>query len=361
MIERRSGNLLDAGTDALVNTVNCVGVMGRGVALQFKLAFPANYREYQRACKVGTVEPGRMLVTSTGQLVNPRFIINFPTKRHWKGKSRIEDIEAGLPALLDEVKRLNIASIAVPPLGCGNGGLDWPQVRRLIEAAFKEMPHVRVLLYEPAGVPGAESMAVATPRPRMTRGRALLLHLLDCYRVPDYRLSRLEVQKLAYFLQAAGEPLKLDYRRHIYGPYAENLNHVLQAMEGHFIRGYGDRGQREAQIHPLPDALREAQDFLAASDEAKVRLQRISALIESFDNPSGMELLASVHWVATHDLVAAVDRDRAVVLVQAWSDRKRALFKRAQIYRAWQRLHEFGWLSPSGPHPSPLNPPGVSP
>lgn len=149
MIEFTQGNLLDAEADALVNTVNCVGVMGKGLALQFKQAFPENFHAYERACRAGEVKPGHMLTVPTGKLTGSKCIVNFPTKRHWRSDSRIEDIEAGLAALVQEIQRLGIKSIAVPPLGCGNGGLPWEDVRPRIEAALGQLPGVRVLLYGP--------------------------------------------------------------------------------------------------------------------------------------------------------------------------------------------------------------------
>jgi len=162
MIELTHGNLLDADVDALVNTVNSVGCMGKGIALQFKQAFPRNNAFYERACQAGKVAPGRMLIFDNGGLVKPHYIINFPTKRHWRGKSKIEDIAAGLTALVAEVKRLGIRSIAVPALGCGLGGLDWRLVRPMIEEAFSVLPDVRVLAYEPGGEtpPGKTETAV---------------------------------------------------------------------------------------------------------------------------------------------------------------------------------------------------------
>src|SRR5256885_1323275 len=124
MIALKMGDILADSAEALVNTVNCVGIMGRGIALQFKKAFPDNYKAYEDACKAGEMKPGRMLVFDTGKLHGTRYVINFPTKRHWKGKSKLEDVELGLVALVDDVKRLGIRSIAIPPLGCGLGGLD---------------------------------------------------------------------------------------------------------------------------------------------------------------------------------------------------------------------------------------------
>ena len=151
MIELAQGNLLEADAEALVNTVNCVGFMGKGIALQFKQAWPENFRAYERACHTHEVQPGKMFVVPTGRMMNPKYIVNFPTKRHWRGASRIEDIRAGLKALVQEVKRLGIQSIAVPPLGCGNGWLNWWEVRPMIEQALQAVPDVRVLLFEPRG------------------------------------------------------------------------------------------------------------------------------------------------------------------------------------------------------------------
>jgi O-acetyl-ADP-ribose deacetylase (regulator of RNase III) len=151
MIETSHGNLLQADAEALVNAVNCVGHMGKGIALQFKQAFPANFKEYESVCRAGKMTPGKMLIHDNGALLNPRFIVNFPTKRHWRNNSRIEDIAAGLTALVADVERLEIRSIAIPPLGCGLGGLKWQEVRPMIERAFSALPNVRVLLYEPAG------------------------------------------------------------------------------------------------------------------------------------------------------------------------------------------------------------------
>lgn len=152
MIKITQGDLLQADVEALVNAVNCVGVMGRGIAFQFKQAFPENFKQYEAACKRNELKPGTMLVVDLQRAHNPRYVINFPTKRHWKGKSRIEDIRSGLQALVEDVQQRNIQSLAIPPLGCGLGGLDWNAVRPLIEAAFQPRPEVRVLVYEPARV-----------------------------------------------------------------------------------------------------------------------------------------------------------------------------------------------------------------
>jgi O-acetyl-ADP-ribose deacetylase (regulator of RNase III) len=348
MIEIGKGNLLEADVDALVNTVNCDGFMGKGVALQFKQAFPKNFKAYDEACRAGEVVPGRMHVFDNGGLLRPRFIINFPTKRHWRNKSRIEDIESGLKALIQAVRRLKIRSIALPPLGCGLGGLNWRQVRPMIEHSFEALPEVRTILFEPKGTPAAKTMPIRTDRPKMTPARALFIKLMEAYSALDYSRTLLEVQKLAYFLQAAGEPLRLKYEAGHYGPYAANLNKVLEVMEGHFIRGYGDSQNPDAEIDLLPGATDEATAFLRDRRDSTVRLEAVGKLIEGFETPYGMELLATVHWVAHHGgpnhSEPAVTPDTAVAQVHSWNPRKQQVFKPEHVQIAWRRLVGHGWI-----------------
>lgn len=344
MIKFQQGNLLEADVEALVNTVNCVGIMGKGIALQFKMAFPGNFKHYQKACKSGEVQPGKMFIVPNSNLANPQHIINFPTKRHWKGQSRIEDIEAGLSALVEDIKLLGIKSVALPPLGCGNGGLEWAEVAPLILSAFEPIPEVEVRLFEPAGAPTAELMPVSTGRPKMTRGRALIVDLMRRYKIPGYELTRLEIQKLAYFLQSSGEPMKLNYVKHKFGPYADNLNHVMLALEGHYTRGYGDGSHQQGGIYLLPEAVDEANQVLKNLPDAVEHLEKVSRLIEGFETPYAMELLATVHWIAQHDWLAATDSLVAVKQVHAWSKRKATMFSTRDIEMAWQRLSDESFL-----------------
>ncbi|HJQ85417.1 MAG TPA: macro domain-containing protein [Candidatus Binatia bacterium] len=345
MVELKRGNLLGTQADALVNTVNTEGVMGKGIALQFKKAFPANYDAYRRECESGHIQIGKVFVYELGALL-PRYIFNFPTKKSWRHPSKVEYIRAGLSDLVKEVRRLHIRSIAIPPLGCGNGGLEWSKVRPLIEQAFADLRDVRVILFEPAGAPKAAAMTNRTRRPRMTAGRAAVIALMNRYLVPgyDYPLSLLEVQKLAYFLQVAGQPLRLQYMPHLYGPYADNLRHVLNHIEGHFTEGFGDgRNAPETPLRLLPGAAEEAGHFLRRDTETEDRLQRVARLIEGFETPLGMELLATVHWVMTHEAADAPDLESIVRSVHAWSSRKAASMKSAQIHAAYDRLRTQGW------------------
>jgi O-acetyl-ADP-ribose deacetylase (regulator of RNase III) len=345
MIEFTSGDILKDDVDAIVNTVNCVGIMGRGIALQFKNAWPENFKAYEAACKREEVQPGRMFVYEVGQLTTPRYIINFPTKRHWRGKSRIEDIESGLKALVSEIRQRGIRSIAIPPLGSGLGGLDWNDVRPRIEAAMRELPDVRVRIFEPKGAPASDVMHHSRDVPAMTAGRAALVELMGRYirGLLDPTITLLEVHKLMYFMQEAGEPLRLKYVKAPYGPYAENLRHVLRAIEGHLVAGYADGG--DAPDKPLtlvPGAVDDANAFLKANAQTRERFDRVGRLVEGFETPFGLELLATVHWVARHESDGETPAE-VVERTYAWNDRKRQFTPR-QIGIALNVLTKQGWL-----------------
>ncbi len=344
MIELTQGDILKADAEALVNTVNCVGIMGRGIALQFRKAFPENFKAYEAACKAHQVQPGKMFIYDLNRLYNPRFIINFPTKRHWKGKSRIEDIKSGLADLISVIQQRQIRSVAIPPLGCGLGGLNWEEVRPLIIEAFQSLPEVAVLLFEPAGAPQAAAMVKENKVPNMTVGRAALLGLMRRYlaAVMDPTVTLLEVHKLMYFMQEAGEPLRLKYEKALYGPYAENLRHVLSHIEGHFISGYGDAEDRpDKPLELKPCASEQAETFLAEHEATQQRFARVADLIKGFETPFGMELLSTVHWVATRE--DATTPENAVTKIHNWNPRKQ-MFEPRHIHLAWTRLRDTGWL-----------------
>ncbi len=347
MLRFMKGDLLKADAEALVNTVNTVGVMGRGIALQFKQQYPENYRRYAHACENGEIEPGGLLVVDLNRMENPRVIINFATKKHWRGDSKMEYIEKGLAELVVAIQKMKIRSIAIPPLGCGLGGLSWPDVKRRIEKALEKLSDVEVLVYEPSGAPAAETMQVNTIRPAMTMAYATLLTLMDRYLEPrlDTDVTLLEVHKLMYFAQAGGEPLRLEFVKGVYGPYCTNLHHVLERMEGHFIRGYGDGSEKPGKVITCqPEAVEEAKTFLHQRSEIWDRIDRVQDMIFGFETAYGMELLSSVHWVATNAEPPATSREAAIQAVHTWNSRKQKLFKPEHIGVAWDRLREKGWI-----------------
>jgi O-acetyl-ADP-ribose deacetylase (regulator of RNase III) len=360
MMSEESGSLLNAAVDAQVNTVNTVGVMGKGLALQFKQAYPGNFRAYQAACRNGNVLLGRMFVYETGLPGQPRYVINFPTKGHWRANSKIDDIKAGLADLRRVIVERGIRSIAVPPLGCGNGGLDWRDVRPLIVEALGDIPDVDVLVYPPRDAPPPATMPVRTQRPRMTAGRAALLTLVSDYAelswlegstVTRGGASLLEIQKLMYFLQEAGQPLRLNYVKGRYGPYAENLNHVLQVLEGHYVRGYGDRTQRVLDLSPITlveGAEDEARHWLGqhAEDGTADHIGDVTRLITGFSSPYGVELLATVHWTVTRDAVGkSIDPATLTDIIRTWNQRKERLFTEDHVGVAVEHLRELRWIT----------------
>lgn len=344
MVELRTGDILQADAEALVNTVNCVGVMGRGIALAFKEAYPQNFKAYESACKRHEVLPGKLHLFETGLLVHPRYIINFPTKRHWRDKSRIEDIEAGLEALVGLIREKHIETVAIPPLGCGLGGLKWSDVKPRIEQAFSTLTDVRVILFEPGG-----QREVARPgidrTPTLTKARAILVLAMRRYlkAMLDPSVTLLELHKLLYFMEKAGEPLQLDYKKGFYGPYAQNLRFLLQRMNHHYIQAdltIGDDPQVPIQL--LPSAEDEARLFLSTDRPTLARLERVFDLIEGWESPHGLELLSTVHWLAVEDQVKG--RDEIVEATHRWTPRKQRFTPR-QINLAYDALEEHQWIA----------------
>lgn len=341
MITYLRGDILQSDAEALVNTVNCVGVMGRGIALQFKDSYPENFTKYAEACQRGEVRPGSMLTIDTGQLW-PRYIINFPTKRHWRGKSRIEDIESGLSALVQEIRIRNIHSIAIPPLGSGLGGLDWRDVRPIIERSMEKLTNVDVRIYEP-GIVSPQPVGQGRQFHGMTEARAALVGLMDLYlgALLDPTITLLEVHKLMYFLQASGEALQLRFAKAPHGPYAENLHHVLEAVEGQLISGYeSGRNSPSSQLTLVATAMDQARPFLEAHKQTRDHIHRVGRLVEGYETPFGLELLATVHWLTTREQVHS--SEETVQAVYAWGTAKRK-FTVPQIELAMAHLATEGW------------------
>ena len=351
MIEMSRGDLLQAPVEALVNTVNCVGVMGKGIALQFARAFPENTKLYKALCKKGELRPGEIFTTEVPLELEtqlPHFIINFATKDHWKAPSQLAWIESGLRLLRAEVETRGISSIAIPPLGCGNGGLSWSVVRSLIESAFEDLTDVRVLLFAPDGAPDATTMAATSKAPNMSHIAALTIELLEGYNLLDLEFSQLEIQKLTYLLNAAGEPMpRLKFEKQRYGPAARPIFNQLSTWEQHWIIGFGDgSGGARAPMLLKPEAIEQAHQYRNShpNPQSTKHVERVFELIEGLETALGLELLATVHWAARHHPQAARDLEQAVKYVHSWNSHKAAAFSGEHIALAWNRLSDKGWL-----------------
>ena len=249
--------------------------------------------------------------------------------------------------LLEEITERNIRSIALPPLGSGLGGLEWPMVRSRIEAVLQNIDDLKVVVFEPGGVPSDDRANRSTDVPKMTQGKAVLVDLMHRYLsgLLDPFVTLLEVHKLMYFMQVAGEPLKLRFQKAHYGPYAENLRHVLRDIEGHLISGYADGGDAPGKrLEIVPGAVEEARAFLDGLPESRERFARVSQLVEGFESSFGLELLTTVHWVA-HEYPSATEEE-VITHTYGWNIEKRQ-FSERQIRLALQVLRDKGWLTTS--------------
>ena len=305
MIRYTQGNLLDAQTEAVVNTVNEAGIMGKGIALMFCETFPENSRIYKAACKRGDVKAGRMLVTQNEDLTGPRWIINFPTKKHWRHPSKMQWIREGLKDLIRILKENNIHSIALPPLGCGNGGLQWELVRREIESSLSSLENIEIVVFEPTAA--YQNAAKRNGVNELTPARALIAELVRRYWILGIECTNLEVQKLAWFLQRVilemklEDPLDLRFEANKYGPYADKLRHLLNGLDGSYLHCE----KRLADAGPLEpiwfEDSRKGDVFsYLQSDAAKVylsALEKTAEIIDGFESPLGMELLSTVDWL----------------------------------------------------------------
>ncbi len=276
MITFTEGNLLDADVEALVNTVNTVGIMGKGVALMFKEAFPENFKAYEEACKRKEVRLGHVFAVRRDDLYGPKWIINFPTKGHWRYPSKIEWIEEGLQDLKKFIEKERIGSIALPPLGSGNGGLEWSRVRQRIEAALASMHDVQIIVYEPT----SKYQNVA---------------------------KRAGVEKLTPAVDALKLPNKFNFGfgANKFGPYSGKLTHMLNGLDGSYLhceKRLSDAGPFDV-IH-FDEAKKDQVAAYLTSPDAKIyrsALDATSRLIDGLESPFGMELLATVDWLVQHD------------------------------------------------------------
>lgn len=335
--------MLDAKAEALVNTVNTVGVMGKGIALQFKKAFPNNYKAYLDACKKGTFDIGQVLAVkdhNTDQ--GEKIIINFPTKRHWKQPSKYEYIEYGLQALAKYIIDSNIKNIALPPLGCGNGGLDWEIVKSLIERHLKDIDS-DIFVYEPNdAVKEILQKEETKAKSKLTSSRAMLLYSLFYYEASGEYTSLFSANKIAYFLQRMGEDLKLQFQSHIYGPYALGVGHVLLAMNGTYLHGL-EQNQAKA-FEPLKlnyEKIDEVTKYVKNNLTQK-QIQRLKGLIKfinGFESELSLEVLSSVAFLLEKNPNQTLSE--VIEGIYSWNDRKKKLFKERYIEIAYKHIKAY--------------------
>ena len=339
MIHYVKGNLFESPAEALVNTVNTAGVMGKGIALQFREAFPENYRVYRNVCQNGGLHVGELLVTEDSNLLcGQKTIVNFPTKTHWKMPSEYSYIEQGLAALRSEILNRGIRSIAIPPLGSHNGGLDWLRVKRMIENALDGLS-CDIYLYEPSDV---IMERMKSERVKLTPARAMLLRMFGDMNSQGEFASVFAAEKLIYFMQRFGAKsyFKVNFQPYYYGPYSGGkVAHMLYHMNGSYIKGMGGMENRPFDyIWLIDNAEQDAEKYITENEDK--RLQEICAktmaFLRGYYSNYSLELLSSVDYLleTVPSLKNWRDDSKEAVLdilekeIQAWSARKERMFKR---------------------------------
>lgn len=335
MIKYITGNIIQADVEAMVNTVNTVGVMGKGIALAFKKAFPENFKIYKKACDNEEFNVGNILTTATGQFT-PKWIINFPTKKHWRNRSKIEYIETGMKVLVETINEKNIKSIAIPPLGCGNGGLNWDEVKPIILKHLENLENeVTVIIYEPGF---NNQKAKPTKEISLTPARAMLLTALKDYQILGYGINLLVIQKVAYFLQRFGEPLNLKYEKGFYGPYSHQLQHLIKYLNGSYLNFKHEETKPGTPVKLNNFEKVKSYNQKNLTSEQNERLRSFQVLITGFESPYGLELLATVDFINQHEKIT--ETDKIITQIGSWTKRKKQLMKPFHIKVAHERLKE---------------------
>jgi len=343
MIEYIKGNLLDSPAQALVNTVNTVGVMGKGIALQFKEAFPNNFKAYREACKDGSLLPGKLLVVRENTVVKSKIIINFPTKTEWYKKSQYKFIEDGLDDLAKIIPAYNINSIAIPPLGCGNGGLKWDKVKELMERKLSSLIDVQIWIYEPnEKVKDILKNQDSKKKAKLTTAKAMLLYSLFFYESMGENCSLFVANKLAYFLQRLGEKSlkRIKFQAYHYGPYSPQVAHTLHGVNGVFIKGLEQLNTKAFEPLELQyDKAQEVSDYVkrSLSFEQREHLKNLIQLIRGFQSTYSLEVLATVDFIRKKHPQTKPNEIRDKV----WSDRKKDLFQEKHIRIAYDHLNNY--------------------
>lgn len=326
MIHYLTGNILDSEAQALVNTVNTVGVMGKGIALQFKNQFPNNYKIYREACQKKELQIGQLLVTVEESLLSgSKVIINFPTKTHWRYPSEYEYIAKGLTALAEVIQRKNIQSIAIPPLGAGNGGLDWNKVKSMIETSLQGLDS-EIYIYEPTHT---LKESLKKERVKLTPARAMMLSVLYELVKSGEFASEFAAEKVAYFLQRFGadEVFNLDFKPNFYGPYSGKVRHVLYHLNGSYVMGYSAKDKKPfEELSLIMDAEKEVQAFLDLPENKPYQdiVTQTKKFLAGYYSPFGLELLSTIDFIKSEK--GKENADDILKELETWSDRKRTLF-----------------------------------
>lgn len=332
MIHYITGNLLESDAEALVNTVNTVGVMGKGIALQFKNVFPNNFKKYSEACKNKELSIGELLVTEENILSGKKIIINFPTKTSWRLPSEYKYIEAGLEELIRVIEEKNIKSIAIPPLGAGNGGLEWNKVKSILEK-YLSQTEAEIFIYEPNAT---IKEVLKKERVKLTPARAMLLSVLFDLAKNGEFVSEFASEKIAYFLQKFGakNAFKLEYKQNFYGPYSGKVKHVLHYLNGSYIMGYSSKDKKPfEELGIVMESEKEVDEFLSKpeNNEYKAIAEKTKSFLSGFYSAFGLELLSTIDFIMKEKNI--IEEKEIINYLENWSNRKKTMFTNPQFVK----------------------------
>lgn len=353
MVDVLIGDIFESDAQTLTNTVNCVGVMGKGIAEQFKERFPEMYEDYVERCENGDVQLGRPYLYQRDE---EPWILNFPTKGHWRAVSNLSDIRRGMEHVLDKYEEWGIESLAVPPLGCGNGQLDWRVVGPTLYRYLSQMD-IPVELYAPFETPDehlepaflerqeipSEDIQSIRSKEEIGAGTFALAAMVAKIERQRYRhpVGRTRFQKLAYFATEAGIPTGLEFRKGSYGPYADGLKQTFARLQNNEVLIERRQGQmlRKKPGPSFSDALGLFRDELREWSE---ELNRVTDLFLRMDTQES-EVAATVHFAATRLLDNERPSEMDVLdAVQSWKPGRS--FDEEEVASTIRNLNMLGWI-----------------
>lgn len=346
MIKYIQGDLLSSKTEALVNTVNTVGVMGKGIALRFKELYPTNFHQYYHACKQNKVEVGKMFVVAENKIGEERkLIINFPTKKEFYRKSSYQYIEDGLKDLVSVIQNYTIKSISLPPLGCGNGGLNWDKVKLMIEQHLSPLQDVEILIYEPNdAIKELLKKQDIKNENKLTDAGAMLMYAMYIYEDLGEYSNLFVANKLVYFMQRLGEKNlnRIKFKAHLYGPYAPQVNHILKRLNGKYIRGLEQMEAKAYEELTLDySKMDEISKYVHTNlkQEQRQRLSNLIKLINGFQSFFALEILSTVDYIRKEN--RGITIENTLEKIGQWSDRKKNIFNIDHVRIAFKRLEDY--------------------
>lgn len=328
MINFTTGNLLESTAECLINTVNCEGYMGKGIAYQFKLRFPENNKDYVRACKIGELKVGKLHYF----LEDGKVIINFPTKDKWRNQSKIEYIDDGLNELIKLLPNLNVKNIAIPPLGCGNGGLDWNEVKSLIMNKLKQLEsNYNFIIYEPS----QNYSAISKEAPKLNASSLVLMQI----KLNLNKFNTLRLQKTAYFLNIFLGDSYFKFKKYKYGPYDNSISIIGKNIK-EFQNYYGTKDTKEA--YSIAHRTMVSEQTEKKLELLKPAIKLATTYVNNINTDKELECISTILFLIQNNIIE--NENDIIIEFKAWSEDKANRFSQEDILNGIEYLLETNIL-----------------